>query len=81
MNKSTQRIFSFIGQETGTTNAINFCLVLAALGKLKKVKCPPFTRKKHFTGAILNKGIHEAESRAQQCLSRVGEEAGTALCT
>ncbi len=29
-------------------NAINFCLVLASLGKCNKVNCPSFTRKKNL---------------------------------
>ncbi len=53
-------------------NAINFSLVLSSLGKLNKVNFPS------FTGGLAV--IHEAESTAQWCLSRVGvgKGAGTA---
>ncbi len=76
VNKSTQN------KSTRNRNVTNFCQVLTSSGKSNKVYCPSFNHK-NFIGAILNKVltvICEVESRAQRCLSRAGEGAGTALC-
>ncbi len=65
----------------GNRNAINFCLVLASLGKFIKVNCPSFTQNTLFWSHIEQIAvIHEAENRVQQCLRGAGEGAGTALC-
>ncbi len=67
-------------------NGINFCVVLACLGKLNKVNLPSLAcfihlKKTLYLSHLEQLGvIHEAESRVQQCPSRAGEEAGTALC-
>ncbi len=64
------------GKDSQETNAINFCLVLASLGKFKKINGLSFTKKTHFIGAIWNKiliVIRKAESRA-------GEGPDKALC-
>ncbi len=58
---------SKLNKSTRNRNTINFCLVLAPLGKFNKVNCSSFTPpKKHLIGAILNillTLIPEAETR------------------
>ncbi len=36
-----------VNKSTRNRNALNFCLLLASLGKFNKVNCPSFTQKKH----------------------------------
>ncbi len=80
VNKSTHN------KSTRNRIAINFCLVLASLGKEgKEVNRPSFSQKT-LCGAISNEVltvIREAESKVQPCLSGAGEGAGRGLgaCT
>ncbi len=83
MNKSRQRYFSFVVQETGTLSTSVWCLSLyESLAKSTVHHLPEKNRTEHFFGAISNKVLKfmkqraerkaERRGRAQPCVHRAG---------